>query len=265
MSRNPSRTATSAWRGTVLVSFGHALYVGPAGDTQPHRHHALQLVVALEGPFEAQLGRADPRSFDSLLVAAGTEHRIDGRDLQVAIYYVDASSEEGRVLSGWLEGEEARDLPSDVGGVRQILERALARPSATVLPFLRARVAALLQHASSGAPARDPAVAAVCSLLEETLGAPLPIPALARRVGLPQREVSARFRRETGLTIRRYVLWLRLKRAVATLAEERTLTEAAYAAGFSDAAHLSRTFVQMFGVSPSESLVASRVQVLGHG
>ena len=101
------------------------------------------------------------------------------------------------------------------------------------------------------------------ALLEASLAAPLAVPELARRVGLRQRELSARFRGETGLTIRRYVLWVRLKAAVSELAKQRTLTEVAHAAGFADAAHLSRTFVQMFGVSPSESVAASEIRVLG--
>ena len=112
-------------------------------------------------------------------------------------------------------------------------------------------------------PEGDPAGLAGAAHLEERLAAPLRVAELARRVGLRQRELSARFRRGTGLTIRRYVLWLRLKAAVSSLAERRTLTEAAHAAGFADAAHLSRTFVEMFGVAPSESVAALSLQVLG--
>jgi AraC-like DNA-binding protein len=258
-----SRTSAPPWRGTLLVSSGHALYVGPAGDTRPHRHHALQLVVALEEPFEAQIERATPRRFESLLIAADCEHRIEGRGLSLAIYYVDGSCEEGRVLSEWLAGEMARALPSDVAQLRRVVEAALAEPSSSALPLLRRRVSEVLQCAAPGSPRGDPAIAKATALLEESLASPLPVPELARRVNLRQRELSARFRSETGLTIRRYVLWVRLKAALSSLAEQRTLTEAAHAAGFADAAHLSRTFVQMFGVSPSESVAASNIQALG--
>lgn len=251
------------WGGALLIAPGQALYAGPAGATRTHRHHALQLAVGLQGPFEAQLGPGGlSGSFEALLVASNTEHRVEGRGRALAIYYVDGSGTEGRLLARCLEGEGARPLTSEVVELRSILQTALARRSPSPFPFLRTRVAEVLGCPSPTAPEGDPAVLAAASLLEETLAAPLPVPELARRVGLRQRELSARFRRETGLTIRRYVLWLRLKAAVASLAEPRTLTEAAHAAGFSDAAHLSRTFVEMFGVSPSESVAASRLRVL---
>lgn len=263
LARVPLQTTASKWRGRLLASSGRFFYVGPAGDTRPHRHHALQLVVALEEPFEAQIERAESRSHRSLLIAADCEHRIEGRGQSLAIYYVDGSCDEGRVLSEWLAGESARALPSHAAQLRRTAQEALAEPSASALPFLRRRLAEVLQCEAPASPAGDPAVARATTLLEESLASPLPVPELARRVGLRQRELSARFRKETGLTIRRYVLWVRLKSAVSALAESRTLTEVAYAAGFADAAHLTRTFVQMFGVSPSESVAASRIQVVG--
>jgi len=48
---------------------------------------------------------------------------------------------------------------------------------------------------------------------------------------------------------RPYLLWRRLICAVQTLQLGKTATEAAYIAGFSDSAHLSRTFKKQFGLS----------------
>lgn len=247
----------------MLFAPGQALYGGPAGETRLHRHHALQLTVGLQGPFEAQLGRSEPpTSCEGLLLASSAEHRLDGRGLTLGIYYVDGSSAEARVLSRYLEGQAARPLDREAPDLRVTLQAALAQRSPSALRVLRVRLAAVLGCPSSTVPEGDRAVLAAEALLEEHLQGRLPVRDLASMVGLRQRELSARFREETGLTIRRYVLWLRLKTAVAFLAERRTLTEAAHAAGFADAAHLSRTFAEMFGVAPSESVAASRLQVL---
>ena len=47
------------------------------------------------------------------------------------------------------------------------------------------------------------------------------------------------------------MLWRKLTRATLAIGREPTLAAAAQDADFSDAAHLTRTFSQMFGVAPS--------------
>ena len=47
--------------------------------------------------------------------------------------------------------------------------------------------------------------------------------------------------------MRPYILWLRLQRAACDLTEGASVTSAAHHAGFSDGAHLTRTFRRMLG------------------
>lgn len=49
-----------------------------------------------------------------------------------------------------------------------------------------------------------------------------------------------------------YAVWTRLVEACSYLAGGRSLTSAALQAGFSDAAHFSRTFRKTFGLAPSQ-------------
>jgi AraC-like DNA-binding protein len=55
---------------------------------------------------------------------------------------------------------------------------------------------------------------------------------------------------ETGMTVRLYILWLRFERAWELIGDGSSLSSAAHGAGFSDAAHLSRTSRRMFGAPP---------------
>jgi len=59
---------------------------------------------------------------------------------------------------------------------------------------------------------------------------------------------------QTGVRFRAYVLWLRLEIALAAYVDGKSLTEAAYAGGFADSAHLSRTFKKMFGITAASVL-----------
>jgi AraC-like DNA-binding protein len=59
------------------------------------------------------------------------------------------------------------------------------------------------------------------------------------------------FKENLGIPLRRYLLWVRVLRATKLLKDGINLTEAAHSAGFSDSAHFTRTFKEMFGFVPS--------------
>jgi AraC-like DNA-binding protein len=61
-----------------------------------------------------------------------------------------------------------------------------------------------------------------------------------------------------GIPVRRYLLWLRLRDAVEQVFNGMSFTYAAHHAGFSDSAHLSRTFKQMSGMTLTNYLKNSQ-------
>jgi AraC-like DNA-binding protein len=78
------------------------------------------------------------------------------------------------------------------------------------------------------------------------------LPKLAQLVGLSPSRFMHVFTESVKIPLRRYLRWLRVQRAVGALAGGCTVTNAAYIAGFADAAHLSRTCRRMLGTSPRE-------------
>lgn len=77
---------------------------------------------------------------------------------------------------------------------------------------------------------------------------------LAQLVHLSASRFTHLFRAETGLTLSRYLLWTRLLGAIDAIAAGLNMTQAAHAAGFADSPHMSRSFRQVFGITPSELL-----------
>lgn len=74
---------------------------------------------------------------------------------------------------------------------------------------------------------------------------------LAAVAGLSPSRFMHVFTRSVGMPLRRYILWLRLRRAACALAAGASVTHAAHSAGFSDAAHMTRTFRRMLGTTPA--------------
>ena len=98
------------------------------------------------------------------------------------------------------------------------------------------------------APA-DPRILLALDYLRDHLDQAVSLEQIAEVVHLSPSHFRHLFVREMGVAYRHYLLWLRLKRALEAFARGESLTTAAYAAGFADSAHLSRTFRRMYGMA----------------
>ena len=74
----------------------------------------------------------------------------------------------------------------------------------------------------------------------------------ARRVGLSEYHFQRRFRREVGLSPKKYVQFLTLERAKEMLAQSRSVLDAAYASGLSGPGRLHDLFVNVEAMTPGE-------------
>ena len=99
--------------------------------------------------------------------------------------------------------------------------------------------------------APDPRVVAAQEFIASRLDRAIRLADIAREVHLSPSRLSHVFQDATGIPVRRYVQWCRLRAAVEAALQGRSLTEAAHEAGIADSAHLSRTFKAMFGIAPS--------------
>lgn len=85
---------------------------------------------------------------------------------------------------------------------------------------------------------------------------------LARTVGVSESRLRHLVLEQLGVPLVRVRWWLQMRLVARALARSFTLTDAAHEAGFSDAAHFSRTFRRMFGFAPSTLLSAGVVIVV---
>lgn len=79
------------------------------------------------------------------------------------------------------------------------------------------------------------------------------IATLARRVGLGRSQLEHLFKRDTGISIRRYVTERRLQAAAARLrTSDERVSEIAWRVGYTDASNFNHAFTKRFGVSPTD-------------
>ncbi|AEI64735.1 helix-turn-helix domain-containing protein [Corallococcus macrosporus] len=253
LARPPELAPQAPWPDMPLVVWPTALAMwGPGDATTKHAHHAMHLVLRRQGHLSVRApGMKTAGQAAGVLVGPDVPHALDARGGEVLILFVEPESDDGARLQAALDGplrlfDGARrdallaDLPPSgalaheaVGGW---MEATLASLSGTPAApqRLHPRVRKLLRHLRAAAAPEDTS-----------------LEALAQVAGLSPSRLMHTFTESVGVPLRPYLLWLRLQRAAGAIAAGRTLGEAAHAAGFSDAAHLTRTFRRMFGTTPS--------------
>jgi AraC-like DNA-binding protein len=222
-----------------------------------HAHHAAQLVFTVDGAGRLrESARGRWTDFAAALIAPDVPHEVDAQGTTVLIAFVDPESEVGAGL------RRRMSAPVDVLPAREVAgwRRELGAP-----PLAPVAVQAWWQArlATERAPGRiHPRVRRVLRWLRQNLDATEEDRSLERLAGLaglsPSRFMHA-FTESLGVPLRPYLLWLRLQHAAGQILAGATATAAAHAAGFSDAAHLSRTFRRMLGTTPRE-IAMSRAQ-----
>jgi AraC family carnitine catabolism transcriptional activator len=102
----------------------------------------------------------------------------------------------------------------------------------------------------------NPSIVGRASLLMRTyVEEPLSIKALAKQLGVSERSLFRKFQTKLGMSPNRYYVILRLQHAQHLLLQSQcSMTDVAFASGFSSSASLSRAFKREFGISPKHML-----------
>lgn len=242
--RVPS-TPTTGWRGRIFLDAGWILYVGPGSSPDLHAHHATQLVWTYEGHFEISLD-TPPLERRAVLVPANAPHTLMAVDRTIALLLVEPNGQRGVALEHLARSEVGAELSAKLTKV------AFPTPNITSAEA-RAWVTDVLQ--SLGASTANTELSSVSrraiAYVERVIDGVPRVADAAASVRLSSTRLTHIFSKEVGIPFRRFVLWTRIKRAVDVFQAGNDLSTSAIAAGFSDAAHFSRTFRAMFGLSPS--------------
>ncbi|XXF79974.1 helix-turn-helix transcriptional regulator [Myxococcaceae bacterium GXIMD 01537] len=223
---------------------------GPGARSAGHAHHALHLVLGLDGPLRVRAGRGPWREMAGVLTAPDVPHAIDAEGRELLLLFLDPESDVGAALGATLTGPVRELTAAERDALAADADpRRLMGPEGVAWTH---RAAALLGAGTPSPRAVHPRVRRLLRLLHAMEpGDDTSLPALAAQVRLSPGRLMHAFTESVGLPLRPYLAWLRLQRAAGAIVSGVPLGEAAHAAGFSDSAHMSRTFRRMLGMTPS--------------
>lgn len=240
----PPTVVVGPWPSMFAVS-------GPGSCTALHRHPNLHLLLQRAQHLEVTLGsNHQPVQAAGLLTPPHYPHGVAAQGQDCILLFIDPTCYSGRSLRAVLANTPR--LISDAERDAWLADLP-PTPSPTALAqWARAMLARLGAKQPPTKPLH-PKVYKTLRLLDQLPLSPAPtLVELAKQARISPSRLMHIFTADTGTPLRTYLRWLRMTRACGALLQGSTLSDAALTGGFSDAAHMSRTFKAMYGLSPSQ-------------
>jgi AraC family transcriptional regulator len=248
---------TSPPPGRALFWNGGSLWIGLTDvRSDYHSHHAIQLGLALTGTAQFRT-RRDPDwvHYSGVLIPSNLIHTFQAPGQIVANMFCEPESKIGRMVASKLATNAMTPLDADTtkGLAEELRHAFLTGADPDQLMAAAQRCFTTLADGASFATPTDPRIEAAVAEIHRRVDETFTLADVASIVRLSESRFRHLFVSETGMHFRGYVLWARLNRALQLGFTGSSWTEAAHAANFSDAAHLTRTCQRMFGFAPSHA------------
>jgi AraC-like DNA-binding protein len=223
---------------------------------QRHSHHAIQLCLPLDGTAQFQTGGdAQWVTYFGALISPDVAHAFQAPGHVVANLLFEPESMLGRSLLSKYHHQPitpltAAQVAAFVGPLRDAYFNGA---DDLTLSALAQRTIAAFAGVTIERTAIDHRITEAIREIRNRIDEPIVLSKLAHQFGLSPGRFRHLFVEETGVSLRAFVLWERLNRALSLGFSGGSWTEAAHAANFADSAHLSRTSRRMFGFAPTKA------------
>jgi AraC-like DNA-binding protein len=247
-------------RATICLKPGLFIFYGKYLDAETHAHHAIQITWPHA---ESRCGIEGQSIGEGIILAPDVAHRLSMEAGWVLL--IEPQSHLGSLIQRKLDGHNYSIL--NLPGVDPELPLAKSQadelifvhnaiqPLATFLDAEQAFFNLIFDDQAMIDASMDVRIKALLDALDECFAGVCIKPdawraaEVAESLTLSESRFLHLFREKMGMAWRPFLLWRRLMCAVQALSKGNNATEAAYIAGFSDSAHLTRTFKSLLGMN----------------
>ncbi len=247
VSRNSEELTVCMLRGKLFIFDTRILFVGENLANEVHKHYTASIIVSRDGPLNLTVNDKHIQC-RGVMVYPNERQSLDARGRRFFSLQVDRETPTFGAIEH-LFGQK-KYLIFDDHVVDDLNKLDLDGISPENADVMWRSIISMIGGKDLSQPVVDGRIRKVANHLKENLAEVPNAHSLAELAEISQSRLIHLFTQQLGLPIRSYVKWLRLRRAVEEISASASLTDAAHLAGFSDSAHLSRTFKEMFGISP---------------
>jgi len=216
----------------------HATFISPAIRTDKHKHHALEVIVSLGGSIHIEDAFGNTLTSQAVLVLPDQLHQTITTGVASFIFIEPESDLATRILSTFYPTQTVQSIEGRISEEERkvFMEGDITSFATTIksINLLDERVQKVVDFIRSHITTHE-----------------FSLELLAEIACLSTGRFTHLFKDQVGIPLRPFILWCRMRVALTAVLSGMTLTQSAYQAGFSDTSHLSRTFMDMFGVNPS--------------
>jgi AraC-like DNA-binding protein len=237
---------------TILYFFhGYALFISNVVDTDIHQHHLVEIFISLDNSLKIKSNKQHYKA-KNIIIDSDELHQLDNNDNFYILLLLDSESIITRQLQKIYLNDNGINILQDSlfisfqNDLKKLIntdckiEEAKATYNKIIHHLLGKKIVEINKF--------DPRIEKVLSILYQLPEKKMKIKELAYMVCMSESRLIHLFTEQIGIPIRRYLLWLRLLDAINLIIQGIGFTTAAHETGFSDSAHLSRTFKKMFGL-----------------
>ena len=246
---------------TTVVGIGHSimwdggwLLMSRATAVTPmHSHYAIQIAFGSERGIRFRPSdRVDWTEYAGVVIASRQPHTMDATHVPFnAVFFVEPETREGRALAERFRGGINSLEAQEISDVMPPLFAAWADQRSLNAVKTAENVVRTVTGGIEPAVVSDERILRAVSYINSHLDSSLSLDEVAGVAFLSPGRFRHLFVEQTGTPLRPYILWRRFLRAFDLVAAGEPVSAAAYAGGFDDAAHLTRTCRPMFGFPPS--------------
>ena len=242
---------------TIFASYDHMALLADYHAPEMHAHLCAHLALASEGTLTYTTDAGSAVS-EGVFIDSDVSHTIQSDSPLLLFFFDETSALRVRIKERYFPENPVAECPNDVvDRMRRCLTDFYANTDSQAFDLQAKEILLGAEHASMSQPATaattDERIADALSFLhaQQTIGSDI-VDKLAQREYLSKSRLSHLFTQEMGISLHRYLAFVKMKKAAEYIATGASLTDAALRAGFNSSSHLSSTVKRMFGISMTD-------------
>ena len=217
-------------------------------STEIHSHPAVEIINAINGKFSVETAEIVARDITFAIIDSNVKHRIKSDNCDVQLLMLESHN---FLLYNYLN-------PLGIDFKSGIFIEAIQNEKSTLFNQILA-----FSFENQLKKVNDERIeACLCHFESENLDYHKMVQVLTSKVHLSESRLSHIFKDKIGVSLKKYLVWSKLKKATyLILNEDLNLIEASFQSGFYDQAHLSNAFKKILGISPSKAYNSRTLQL----